>query len=474
MLRVLGKTQFGIWAIAGVVTSYAQLSEMGMNTAILKYVAEHWSKKEINRISNIVSTALFSFAIIGGIVVLTILLTCNFIVASILNVSPDLQDEVIFVIKWVIIIFYFNIVFSVFNSILQGIQRMDVTNVIVVSSKILNALSLYAFLSAGFGLKGLVLNSALISFLTITSNVFYAKRLVKGLKINPFRVSYYEFRRIIKYSLNIFVANLMGLGQEPINKIILSAYTSLSSVTFYEIGCRVRHMAGQLFSIGIMPLLPASSDLHGANRKHEMEQLFLSIARKLYIYAMPFYLIGIVLAEPLVQVWLGDGYKMAAQAIQFLLLGSLLSLLVTPHYLILQGIGKPHLSTVISGINGLANIIIAILLVRLIGFHGVLVSLLSSVLLAAIATIYLFHRATGFHFSTYIRSLPLRTIVTWCAVTAVLLFFVSAAEYHGLTTLLLVGIGFLIFYVSVISMHMKKDGINMITKLKQVLSNRDK
>jgi len=407
MLKVLGKTQFGIWAIAGVVTSYAQLSEMGMTTAIVKIVAGHWGKREIDRISKVVSTALFSFAVIGGIVVITILLTCNFIAVSILKVPPDLQNEVIFVITWVIIIFYFNIVFSVFNSILQGIQRMDITNSIMVVSKILNAICLWIFLAAGFGLKGLILNSAIFSTLTILVNIFWVKRLIRGIKVNLLLFSFSEVRRVLKYSINIFISNLMGLGQDPLNKIILAAYTSLSFVSFYEIGCRVKQMAGQLFGMAIMPLLPASADLHSAAKHQEMERIYLSVSRMFYLFAVPAFLLVIVLAEPLVLVWLGKGYEKAAHAIQFLLLANLFSLMVMPQYIMLQGIGKPHLCTLVAGINGVTNIVLAIILGHVIGYYGVLSAVVISLAFASLIMMYLFHRETGFSVIAYIQSLPL-------------------------------------------------------------------
>jgi O-antigen/teichoic acid export membrane protein len=359
MLKVLGNAEFGIWAIAGVVTSYAQLSDMGMTTAIVKFVAEHWAKRDVERISKVASTAFFSFAVVGGAVVAAILLSSKFIVINLLKVPAEMQSEGLFVVFGVVIIFYFNLLFSVYNSVLIGLQRMDVTNIIMTSSKVLRALGMWFFLAAGFGLKGLIWNGAIFSALTIGANAFYAKRLTRGLKVNPFLFSFAELRRVVKYSVNIFFATLMGLGQDPLNKIILASFTSLSFVSFYEIGNRVKDILRQLFQVGLMPLLPASSELRSVSNKYELERIYLSTSRILYMFAIPAFLLVIVLAEPLVQVWLGDGYTFAARAIQFLLLGNLFSLLITPQYIILNGIGKPQLSTLVSAVNGFSNIIIA-------------------------------------------------------------------------------------------------------------------
>jgi len=466
MLQVLGKAQFGIWAIAGVVTSYAQLSDMGMTTAIVKFVAEHWAKKEVDRISGVVSTAFFSFAVVGGAVTIGILLARHFIVINLLKVPPDMQSEAIFVVSGVVIIFYFNLLFSVYNSVLIGIQRMDVTNIIITSSKVLRALGMWAFLATGFGLKGLIWNGAIFSALTAGINIFWAKRLTRGLRINPFWFSFGEFYRVVKYSSNIFICTLMGLGQDPLNKIILASFTSLPFVSFYEVGNRVKDIVRQLFQVGLIPLLPSSSELHSVNNKQELKRIYLSVSRVLYLFAIPVFFLLIVLAEPLVQVWLGNGYTLAARAIQFLLLGNLFSLLITPQYIILQGAGMPQHSTLVAVVNGFANIVIAIILVQIMGYYGVLFAVMISLFLSSILMIYLFHRATGYSFLEYIRSWPLKILSISCVLAGGLFIISKHVNYWSTFWF---AAAFSIFYVLTLIWLLKEDDKELFNKLKSAI-----
>lgn len=473
MLDVLGKAQFGIWAIAGVVTSYTQLSDMGMTTAIVKFVAEHWVKQDVDKISKVASTAFFSFAVVGGGVVAAILFARNFIVINLLKVPAEMQTEALFVVSGVVIIFYFNLLFSVYNSILLGLQRMDITNVIMVGSKIFRALGMWFFLAEGIGLKGLIWNSAIFSLFTVALNIFFAKRLLQGFKLNPFLVSFSELIIIVKYSANIFAAKLMGLFQDPINKIILAAYVSLPFVSFYEIGWRVNSMVRSLFGTGLMPLLPASSVLSGENNKQELERIFLSISRILFLFAVPFFLVVMVLAKPLVQVWLGDGYELAGRAIQFLLLGNLFSLLVTPQYVILQGIGKPQISTFVSFVNGLINVVISIILVQLIGYYGVLLGILLSIFVASFLMIYLFHKETGYSFLRYIQYLPLKSIVIGSGMIGGLWLINTHVETWSILLIFFIAMAFSIVYfvLLVITKSFIDDDKRLFGKLKMAILN---
>ena len=450
MLKVLGKAQFGIWAIAGVVTSYAQLSDIGMTTAIVKFVAEHWAKKEIDRIGKVVSTTFFSFAVVGGIVATSILLTRHFIVINLLKVPPEMQSEALFVVSGVVIIFYFNLLFSVYNSVLIGLQRMDVTNIIMTSSKVIRALGMWAFLATGFGLKGLIWNGAIFSALTVGINIFWAKRLTRGLRVNPFWFSFAELRRVVKYSANIFCASLIGLGQDPINKIILVAYTSLGFVSFYEIAYRVNQMVRQLFQVGLTPLLPASSELHSIHNKHELEKFYLSISRMLYLFAVPFFLVVIVFAKPLVQVWLGDGYELAGWAIQFLLLGSLFSLLVTPQYIILQGLGKPHINTIAHALAAGINIVLSLAFTYYIGFFGVLIGGVVSLFVSSLFIDCWFRRIVGIDLRVYLHQISAVSILTAVMLSGSLIYAFRFVYIWNFGKLILFVIGFFLVYLVIL------------------------
>ena len=466
MLKVLGKANFGIWAIVGVVTSYAHLSDMGMTTAIVKFVAEHWANKEVERISLTVSTAFLSLAVVGGVVVVGILLARDFIVGSVLKVPPEMRAEALFVISGVLIIFYVNLLFSVYNSVLLGLQRMDVTNVIMVVSRVLQALGMWFFLGYGYGLKGLIWNSAIFSALTIGLNVFWVKRLIGGVRVNLSLFSLGEFLRVVKYSSNIFVSTLMGLCQDPLNKIILASFTSLPFVSFYEVGNRVKDMVRQLFQVGLIPLLPSSSELHSANNKQELERMYISISRVLYLVAIPVFFLIIVLAEPIVQVWLGNDYTLAARAIQCLLLGNLFSLVVTPQYIILQGIGMPQLSTLVSAVNGFANVVIALIFVQIMGYYGVLLAVMLSLLSASILMIYLFHRATGYSFLKYIRAWPLKMLSISCLLAGSL--FVISRNVNNWSTFGFAA-AFSLFYILTLMWLLKEDCKKLFNKLKSAI-----
>ncbi|MCK5022757.1 MAG: polysaccharide biosynthesis C-terminal domain-containing protein, partial [Candidatus Aenigmarchaeota archaeon] len=372
------------------------------------------------------------------------------IVGSLLKVPPEFQSEALFVVSGVVIIFYFNLLFSVYNSILQGLQRMDVTNAIMVVSKVFRALGMWFFLAHGYGLRGLIVNGAIFSSLVIGINILWSKKLLSGLRVNPSLFSFLKLKQIASYSINVFIARIIALGQDPINKIILAWYGSFYFVSFYEIGWRVSMMVRQLFSIGITPLLPASSELDSLRGLEELEKIYLSVSRLFYFFATPVFLVVIVLADPLVQVWLGDGYKLVAIAIQLLLLGNFFSLLVTPQYFILLGIGKPQINTIAHALGAGINVILAIVLVYYIGFYGVLISGLISFLVSSLYIDFQFRKITSSDLSKYIRVVPGYAILAALILAGSLAYATTFVWKWHFAKLIGFAMGFLCLYLAVL------------------------
>ena len=219
-----------------------------------------------------------------------------------------------------------------------------------------------------------------------------------------------------------------------------------------------------------MPLLPASSELQNERNKTELEMIFLSTSRMLYSFAVPSFFLFIVMAEPLVLIWLGDGYTFAARAIQFLLVGNLFSLLISPQYIILFGIGKPWISTLVSAVNSSANIMLAFILVRLFGYLGVLVAVLVSLFLSSVLMIYLFHRTTRYSLLKYFQSLPWKLLAIVSVLTGST--WIISSDINDWMSFFMTVISFFIILFVAIFMMLKDDEKELIKRIKLAFFQR--
>lgn len=77
-LGILGKVKFGIWALVMAVTSFARFSNLGLDQALVKFIAEFWAEHKIDDINKTVSTALVCYALTAGAVVCVLLFLRRF------------------------------------------------------------------------------------------------------------------------------------------------------------------------------------------------------------------------------------------------------------------------------------------------------------------------------------------------------------------------------------------------------------
>jgi len=210
-------------------------------------------------------------------------------------------------------------------------------------------------------------------------------------------------------------------------------------------------MVRQVFQIALSPLLPASSEWSSGQKRKELEKIYFALSRILYLFAVPIFLLVIVLAEPLMQVWLGDGYKLAARAIQFLLIGNLFSLLVTPQYIVLQGIGKPKINTIAHAIATGVNIVFAIGLVHYIGFYGVLTGVIFSSLISSLFIDYFFRKIVDIELKMYLHQISTLSILSCIVLSGVLIYSFRFINVWNFGNLIGLAVGFSLLYLTILT-----------------------
>jgi hypothetical protein len=118
----------------------------------------------------------------------------------------------------------------------------------------------------------------------------------------------------------------------------------------------------------------------------------------------------------------------------------------------------------VSAINGFVNIVAALILVRIIGYYGVLVAVLLSLFLSSISMIYLFHKATGYSFLKYIQSLPWKLLAIVSGLTgSIWLISLKITNWRGFFGIV---IAFSILHIVALIVLLKEDEKELIKKIK--------
>jgi len=224
MLGKLGDERFGVWAIVALFTSYTQLADFGMGLALTKYVAEYAARQEWQRLDMALNTVFFFYLMVGTILAAAVLLSRHALASFVPHVSPALMQEIATVIGITAITFAVNLAMGAFNSTLQGMQRMDLTNLTSLGNGIGLYLGIVVVLLLGGGLIGIAILSLVLALAAGSLNALMTRCLAPDFRLRwrTFNPGY--LRTVLSYSLNIQGGALSELLFDPLSKLVITRF----------------------------------------------------------------------------------------------------------------------------------------------------------------------------------------------------------------------------------------------------------
>jgi len=154
----------------------------------------------------------------------------------------------------------------------------------------------------------------------------------------------------------------------PFNKVIIARYVGLSAVTFYQIAFQLVMAIRSLFVLGLESILPKISEIY--KKTIESLKLVLRVHKKAMIFvlsfAFPLFLSIFIFANPILRIWLGEGFDIQiAIVIRILVIGWLINALAVPDYYMFIGIDKAGYSVSATCLKSFTNVTLILVLLFL-------------------------------------------------------------------------------------------------------------
>jgi O-antigen/teichoic acid export membrane protein len=448
IINHIGVERYGIWAIVGVLTSYCGLLDFGISTSFIKYIAEFYSNRDYDKINQVVNTGFICYSVFAVLIIGLAFLAINQLL-HLFNISLSLQNEARTVLVLGIIIFGINGIFSPFTSIQSSLQRMDITNKVLIAISIPQVIGTVLFLELGYGLIGLMVNNAIIVGLTNIVNLIIAFKILPQLHFSPARLSRKEMlRKLFGLGYKIRITTIAGWIQGQMDKIFLAYFLNVSAVTYYSVSSNLASRLKEMPVLLTSAILPAATEL---DTKTDKEQLYA-----LYYRAMKYtFLVGflvlfgvILLANPFIYLWLGKGFEKSALTLQILMLGFFMNLITAPGYQILNGMGKPNYAMISAIIAAVLNLILNLILVIKIGYFGVVIGTTISLSISAIYFLFMANQMLKLSILDLARKILVTPIIA--CVIPFLIVYLLMLQIQQMKWGILFGLGLLYLILTVV------------------------
>jgi O-antigen/teichoic acid export membrane protein len=370
VLQHLGPTVYGLWVLIGSLLAFGSVLDFGFWGAIIKYVAEYRARGENGTVRTLLATALCLYVVMGVAVVI-LAAGAAAIIPTAFNLPVDQRG----LASELILIMGFGVGISLPGmmplSILRGLQRYDIVNLVEITATLVTTAATIAGLLSRGGVHSVVLANLLGVFVMALLGAWFVRRIAPEISFGWRDANRGMARHIIAFSWPLSVKDIASRLQTRSDEITIGAFLPITAIAPYNLSRRLSETTYVLTRQFMKVLLPLASELHAQNDLARLRQVYTSGTRVTLALSLGIGGTLIVLARPILTVWVGPEYASAGGLVAILTLASFLAAALWPAGAVLQGVGRHRLLAATSLGAGLANLALSIVLVRPFGVTGV-------------------------------------------------------------------------------------------------------
>jgi O-antigen/teichoic acid export membrane protein len=370
ILHRLGDSAFGIWVLIFSLTGYYGIFDFGIRSSIIRYVSKYTATHDLEEVSGLINTAMFTYTCVGALSLLITVIGCIY-VDRFFHIPPAFYSTA----RWLLFIVGSSVALGfplgVFGGMLEGLQKFYVLNwTNIIFSSLLRVVLIVFYLNRGYGLLAV----ALITVgLPVAGSIVRAVIALRALPVKFSRryITRDAFRHMANYSAATFMILIAWRLRFKTDALVIGTFLSSAAITYFYAGSRLVDYAGEVVASLAQIFVPMSSQSDAAGDVGRLQKIFVAGNRACAFVIFPITAAFVILGKSIIQVWVGKKY--VAQGYPVLLTLILPYTLMTMQAAsgrILFGVSKHGRLAIVTMIEGIANLVLSILLVRPYGILG--------------------------------------------------------------------------------------------------------
>lgn len=369
-IQRLGPEKFGIFSLIIVIGEIQKFTHFGFRTTLTKYVSEQGKSHETN---NDIRFAIIILSVVSFLILFGGLFFQKFILIHLMGLPKHNYLDSIFLYQTVLISVVFVIIGSQFNAILDGMQRVYLSNLLDTIQAILkwSFILIVLFIQKSLDYIGFAYLFSII--ITFFIKYYYVQNIYGKLnifdKIENFN---YTFKKQLSFSSIIYSRSIINFFNEPFSKVLVSHYIGLTAVAYYDIALRISNQTSSVLRIIFYPLFPY---IASNNNMKSVRNLIIELEKKMYLLLIPIIVLSILLLDEFMEFWLeSEATEELIFATKIILSFSLIAVLPTPMFYFLDAKGQPFKNLLITFCSVIFSIVTFFLTVNLLGFKSFVIS----------------------------------------------------------------------------------------------------
>jgi len=429
MVKRLGDDGYGIIALISGLVGYSGILYFGLGAAVVKFVAEHHAKENYDELNATCSTIFGVYLAFGGL--------CFALALALLGPLPYLfripaghanDARIMLLLMGCGLLVQFP--GSVYGGILMGLERFDVMNKYNFVLLILRSAAVFTVLLVR---PTVVLVGAVTMASLIAEQAFayvYAKRTLPRLQLSLARFERDRLKTLFTFSGQSF---LFTLSEKLINytdEFVIGQARGPGAVTLYVIPLRLVDYARDALDKATLVLMPGVSATAARGDLEALQSLWRFGNKAIMCLVAPVALVFLMWGEHVLTLWLDPVRGHRGMPVLFWLALAFVAQVAGRGIArpIFEGLGELSTPARITVIEGVVNLLMSVVLVRLWGVEGVaFATFLPASVTGLVVMPWFVCRRLETSYPKHVANMFLRTLPPLAPCAGLLL----AAEHYG-------------------------------------------
>ncbi len=371
VVRHLGAVGYGVWILAVSTVGYLNLLDLGLRSAVIRFVSKAQAKGEMAEATRAINAALWvRLLIASGVAVISVVLAAA--VPHFFKIPHELMRAAQITTLLCALGVAVTLISGVFGAVLAAINRFDLLSYVTMGQTLTRATGVLLILRSGRGLVPLAFWELTVLSLVAVATIVLAMVVFPHSRVRPGRPDMSVLRMIWSYSFTTFIFIIAVQIITNTDNLVVGAMLSVSAVTYYAIGGSLTGYACQVSGALSATFTPMASSLEASGQFKDLQRMLIRGTQATLALSLPITAALFFRGGTFIRLWMGPQYQVVSeQVVRILMISMYLGIANGTAGSIMMAIEKHKPMAHFAVFEAVLNLGLSLVLVRQIGLYGV-------------------------------------------------------------------------------------------------------
>ena len=325
MVHHLGAVDYGIWVLASSVLDYYGLLDLGMRSAMFRYISLFRGGSLREEVDRTFSSALL-------LVTATAVLICilSVTMACLLPRFMHLQGTTPLVFGWLLFLLGTSVAVMfptrMLATYISAHNRWDLYNAAGIANTITRAVIIVVVLKLGYGILAIAIAMLVTAFLSLGQHIAFLFIADPPVHANPHLVTLGRIRELFGFSMRSLLISTGDYLRFYSDSAVIASVLTVGLVTPFNVATRLIDCFRSVVIAAGGPVLGAMTELDGARRQKDLQALLLRSTRFLALLSTLGGVLLLLNGRMLLYLWVGKELVSAYSLVAVLAFGYMINL----------------------------------------------------------------------------------------------------------------------------------------------------